>query len=313
MGKILLFYKYVDIIYPVQVMKWQKKLCADLGLTGRIILAHEGVNGTVGGSDEHVELYKKAMEKHPLFGNIDFKESPGDASCFPKMRIVVKNEIVHLGLDTKTVTAHDAGIHLNPQQAHDLLSKKSDKLVILDARNAHESRVGTFAGAITPAINTFRELPDYIDNNIEQFKDKEVFMFCTGGIRCERASAYLKSKGVASTVYQLEGGIHRYAEQFPDGFFRGKNYVFDGRVAVTVNEDVLSTCDLCPAACNEYTNCFNAHCNNHFIACPSCVEQYGNTCGARCHELLTTGQVPQRPPFKKPMPNATSCQLDTTL
>lgn len=311
MGKILLFYKYVDIVYPVQVLKWQKKLCADLGLTGRIILAHEGINGTVGGSDEHTELYKKAMSKHPYFGGIDFKESPGDETYFPKMRIVVKNEIVNLGLDPKEITAHNGGAHLTPQEVHELLSNKPKDLVILDARNAAESRVGTFTDALTPPIDNFRQLPQYIDENLEQFKDKDVFMFCTGGIRCERASAYLKSKGVASNVYQLEGGIHRYAEQFPDGFFRGKNYVFDGRVTVTINNDILSNCDLCALPCNEYTNCFNAHCNNHFIACPSCVEKFGNTCSARCHELLVSKQVPMRPPFKK-QPEIASCNAKTS-
>lgn len=295
MGKILLYYKYIHIEYPERILKWQKKICADLDLTGRIIIAHEGVNGTVGGTAENTELYKKIMHKDPLFADVIFKESPGSADCFPKMRIVVKNEIVHLGVDPKTITADNGGTHLEPAQAHELIAKQSPNLVVFDARNNFESRIGTFTNAITPDIEHFRELPSYIDNNLEQFKDKEVLMFCTGGIRCERASSYLKSKGVASNVYQISGGIHTYVEQFPNGFFRGKNYVFDGRVAVKVNDDIIGTCYICNTACDEYTNCVNALCNLHFVGCPSCITNLHNSCSTHCLELVTQEKVAKRP------------------
>src|SRR5438045_9113606 len=116
-------------------------------------------------------------------------------------------------------------------------------------------------------------------------------MYCTGGIRCERASAYLNEKNIAKKVYQMEGGIHRYVEQYPDGFFRGKNYVFDGRIAVKVNDDVVSHCLLCSEPCDQYTNCLNASCNEHFICCVQCLDSYGNTCGATCEELLSQHKV----------------------
>src|SRR5271167_1276379 len=128
MGKILLFYKYVDIEYPKQVQKWQQKLCADLGLTGRIILAHEGINATVGGNEKNLEIYKKAMAKDPRFTEIDFKESEGGAHCFPRMRIIVKNEIVYLGLDPKKITAKNGGQHLTPEETHNLIAQKPDDL-----------------------------------------------------------------------------------------------------------------------------------------------------------------------------------------
>lgn len=295
MGKILLFYKYVDIEYPKQVQKWQQKLCADLGLTGRIIIAHEGINATVGGSEKNVEIYKKAMEKDPRFRGIDFKESQGGSGCFPRMRIIVKNEIVYLGLDPQKVTAKNGGQHLTPEETHTLIASKPDDLVILDARNDYEWRIGAFTDAIKPDIEHFRQFPQYVDENLEQFKNKQVLMYCTGGIRCERASAYLNEKGVAKKVYQISGGIHRYVEQYPDGFFRGKNYVFDDRVAVRVNNDILSTCTLCSTLCDDYTNCLNAECNEHFIACPACIEKYGNACSATCQELLKTQKVKPRP------------------
>ena len=305
MGKILLFYKYVDLEYQKQVQKWLQKLCADLRLTGRIIVAHEGINATVGGSEKNTEIFKKALEKDQRFTNIDFKESEGGEQCFPRMRIIVKNEIVYLGLDPKTVTAKNGGKHLTPEETHNLIAQKPDDLVILDARNDYEWRIGAFEGAIKPDIEHFRQFPKFVDDNLEQFKDKQVLMYCTGGIRCERASTYLKEKGVAKNVYQILGGIHRYAEQFPDGFFRGKNYVFDDRVAVRVNDDILSTCTLCPTPCDDYTNCLNATCNEHFIACPACIEKYGNTCSAACQELLRTEAVKPRP--QRNVVNA--CQL----
>lgn len=205
MGKILLFYKYVTLDNPTGIMRWQRKLCQELDLKGRIVLACEGINATVGGSHENIERYKTLMSRHHLFGNIDFKEAPGDAECFPRMRIVVKNEIVHLGQDTTAISVKNTGKHLTPVQAHALLSNQPKDLVIFDARNSYESRVGTFTHAVTAPIQHFRELPAYIDQNLEQFKDKEVLMYCTGGIRCERATAYLATKGVAKQIYQIEG------------------------------------------------------------------------------------------------------------
>jgi predicted sulfurtransferase len=294
MGKILLFYKYVHITYPKQILKWQKKLCESLGLKGRIILAHEGINATVGGTEQATDAYKKAMEEHELFQNIDFKESDGGADYFPRLRIVIKDEIVHLGLDTEAYTPENGGIHLTPEQTHELLCQKKEDLIILDARNNYESRIGTFENAITPDIDNFRDFPEYVDAHKEMFKDKEVLMFCTGGIRCERATTYLKSKKIAKEVYQIEGGIHRYAEEFPDGYFKGKNYVFDGRVSVSVTDDILTSCDGCDKVYDEYSNCINASCNKRIIMCPDCITKYINTCGDECAEKVQGGHVPIR-------------------
>ncbi len=303
MGKILLFYKYVDIVYPEQIRKWQERLCKELSLTGRIIIAHEGINATLGGSTESIEKYKQAVSEHILFDKIDFKESVGDSDYFPRLRVVVKEEITRLGLDPKTITAHDGGLHLAPEKVDELLKNAPENFVIFDARNNYESRIGAFHNAITPDIKNFRDLPHYIDEHPELFKDKEVLMYCTGGIRCERASTYLKSKKLAKTVYQLEGGIHRYAEKFPDGFFRGKNYVFDGRIAAKVTDDILTTCDLCPTHFDDYTNCLNAECNKQFIACDQCIKNFGNTCGSVCLELVQNNKVVIRKIPKKVVMN----------
>jgi predicted sulfurtransferase len=298
MGKILLYYKYIQIECPKRTYKWQKNLCTNLNLTGRILIGHEGINGTVGGTDAEIEYYKNAMRKDPLFADVDFKESEGGAHCFPRMRIAIRDEIVSLGIPADKLTPKNGGMHLKPHEVHELIARKPDDLVIFDARNNFEWKVGTFVDAVKPDIGNFRELPQFIDDNLETFKDKQVLMYCTGGVRCERASAYLQEKNVASKIYQVEGGIHTYAQEYPDGYFRGKNYVFDGRVTVKINDDVLSTCELCAASCDTYVNCLNALCNKHFIACEPCVTLKKNCCSDACMQLLEEKKVTARPPFK---------------
>lgn len=291
MHTIILFYKYIPIEYPKQIQKWLAQLCANFGFKGRIFIGHEGINATLGGVREHVERFKHIMSEHPLFGGIDFKESPGSADDFPRMQVKVRNEIVALGIAPETLTVADGGKHLTPAQTHELITQKPEDLIILDARNKAEWKIGAFEGAVKPDIDHFRELPAFIDAHADQFEGKQVLMYCTGGIRCERASAYVKKQTKANEVYQVEGGIHRYVEQFPDGYFRGKNYVFDGRVGVRVNDDILATCELCTAPCDDYANCRNAECNKHFICCDGCLKIYELTCSAQCKELVAAKAV----------------------
>jgi predicted sulfurtransferase len=308
MGTIIIFYKYVHIEYPKQVLKWQKKICQELGLKGRTFLAHEGINATLGGTTDNIERYKKIMDEHTLFAGIDYKESSGNADCFPRLYVVVRNEIVHLGIAPDKLTVQHSGVRLKPEQVHKLIESKPDNLVILDMRNNYEWRIGKFEGAITPPIENFRELPGYIDTHLDDFKDKQVLAYCTSGIRCERATAYLNQKQVAQKVYHIEGGIQRYVEQYPDGYFRGKNYVFDDRIAVKINDDILSTCDLCPAACNDYANCLNAECNAHYIACGNCLNTYANCCSQRCTDLIASQQVKRRP--DRPKVDPALCMIE---
>jgi len=297
-GKILLFYKYIVIDNPVEILKWQRELCERLGLKGRVILAKQGINATLGGAHDACEEYKKIMSEHALFGNIDFKESPGDHNYFPRLRIVIKDELINF---KQSVDFSKTGTHLTPAEAHELIKNNKD-LVILDGRNYYEARVGKFANAITPNIDTFREFPAYVQENAELFKDKEVLMYCTGGIRCEPASAYFAEQTQAKKVYQILGGIHRYVEQFPDGFFRGKNYVFDDRVTVRINDDVLATCEKCDIPYDDFTNCYNTQCNKQIIVCPACMVTYHNTCSAKCLDMIQANPKFIRPkPPRKPL------------
>jgi predicted sulfurtransferase len=299
MHSIILFYKYVTIQYPKQILKWQKKICQELNLKGRIILAEEGINGTLGGTTQNLERYKQLMNEHELFGSIDYKESHNVGDHFPRLRIVVKDEIVYLGLDTKVVTAKDAGTYLEPAQAHELIAQKPDNLVIIDCRNRTESAIGRIENAIMPDTHYFREFPEYVDKNLENLKDKQVLMYCTGGVRCERASAYIKSKGVAQEVFHIKGGVHKYVEEFPNGFFKGKNYVFDGRTAVKISDDILANCFVCQKPCDDYNNCMRAQCNRHFIGCIECMKQLDTTCSSECQQIITLDPTKKRPTLIK--------------
>lgn len=300
MSTIVLFYKYVEIRYPGQIQKWQRQLCERLGLKGRVIIAHEGINATLGGSKEHIAEYVAELNQHPLFGGIDFKYGPGSADDFPRLRIVVRPEIVNTGMPSH-ITAKDGGIHLTPQQAHDMISRK--EVMLFDTRNLYEAQVGTFTNAIVPPITNFRELPTYIDENAAQFEGKKVLMFCTGGVRCERATAYLKSKQVADEVYQIAGGIARYIEQFPDGHFRGKNYVFDGRITVKANDDVIGTCHLCKSPADDCRNCAHAACNLRYVACDACFAKQ-KTCSSACQAIVAAGA-----PVRAKVVQGSSCSI----
>lgn len=307
MSKIILFYKYVNLSNPEEIKNWQKELCTKLKLKGRIIIAHEGINATLGGQDQEIQEYITAMNNHPLFAGIDFKESPGGADCFPKLKVKVKNEIVRLGLNPQKITTEGQGKHLTPDEVHELLSKNPQDLILIDTRNQLEWEIGRFKNAILPDTKYFREFPEYIDKNVDMLKDKQVLMYCTGGVRCERASTYVKNKGVAKEVYQIEGGIHRYIEKYPDGFFRGKNYVFDNRIATKANDDILGSCRLCKASIDDYTNCVNAECNLHYITCPECKIEYNNCCSRECQKLVKENKVRIRPSYEQELNRANQC------
>lgn len=291
MGKILLFYKYINIAQPNEMIAWQRRLCKALEIKGRIFIAQEGINGTLGGKEQAIEEYKRIMLEHPLFSDLEFKESLGDNEHFPRLTIKFKKEIVNLGLEPNRIDLKQAGKHLTASQVHELINNKPQNLIILDARNNYESAIGKFDDAITPEISYFREFPEYIDKNLESFKDKEVLMYCTGGIRCEKASAYLKAKNIAKEVYQIKGGIHKYLDEYPDGHFRGKNYVFDGRISIKANDDILGSCICCKKPYDEYTNCINAECNKQMIICDRCIVTYHNTCSVNCLSLVKAKKV----------------------
>lgn len=299
MEKVLLFYKYIDLEDPKEVVLWQKEICKRIGLKGRILIGKEGINGTASGTEEQTAEYIKLMNESEYFSGIDFKYSYASGPAFPKLRVLLRDEIVNISLPTEEADPKKTPRHLSPEEVNQLIESRPDNLIILDTRNDYEWEVGAFKGAVKPPIKNFREFPEYVDEHLEEYKDKQVLMYCTGGIRCERAAAYMEAKGVAKKVYQIEGGIHHYIEKFPEGHFRGKNYVFDARIVTKVNDDVLGKCLICNGSNDDYTNCMNAPCNKHFICCPACLEKFDGCCSKECLEVINSNPEQKRPEFLK--------------
>lgn len=295
-GKVLLYYHYCQVDDPYVICAWQKALCERLHLTGKVRIATEGINGTVGGTKVATDIYIDAMCSHPLFkmNKEDFKTSDGGAECFTELRVRVYKEIVPMGVDPDAISYQLAGIHLEPEEFHkevEALMAKGDlcsDTVLLDCRNFYESKIGQFTQCLAPNIRKFSYFPDYVDQNLELFRDKKVLMYCTGGIRCERGSAYLRSKDVCKEVYQLKGGIHKYLERFPEGFYRGKLFVFDERYTISSNDDIISDCRYCGCPWDQYKLCSTQFCCQLVLSCRRC-RQDGHT--ACCPTCQTKGQT----------------------
>ncbi|XP_038164252.1 thiosulfate sulfurtransferase/rhodanese-like domain-containing protein 2 [Cyprinodon tularosa] len=289
-GKVLLYYHYCQVDDPHAVCAWQKTLCEQLHLTGKIRVAAEGINGTVGGTNVATDIYIRAMLSHPVFkmDPEDFKTSDGGAECFTDLKVGVYKEIVPMGVDPDVVSYKLAGVHLEPEEFHKevealLAERDSTKdTILLDCRNFYESKIGQFTQCLAPNIRKFSYFPDYVDQNLDLFRDKKVLMYCTGGIRCERGSAYLRSKDVCKEVYQLKGGIHKYLECFPDGFYRGKLFVFDERYTISSNDDVISDCRYCGLPWDQYELCSTQFCYQLVLSCPSCRKEGCTACCPSC-------------------------------
>lgn len=301
MYHVLLYYKITKVPYPESEIKKHKEVCKALQLTGRILIGKDGINGTVGGSKASVDMYRTYMNDHKVFKDIDFKESTSEMPPFPRMSVKVRDEII-------TTEARDdfdlcrRGNHVSRDTFHEWLRDGED-MVILDMRNDYEWEIGRFVNSVRPPMKYFRDLKDSMDF-YEQFKGKKIVMFCTGGIRCEPASAYFIEKGFdPKQIFQLEGGIVKYAEKYGnDGFYEGKCFVFDERIAVPVNTSetakVLGNCIHCNANDDTYRNCAHKFCNKLFLACGACNEKFANTCSVECQNIISdAGQM--RPPRMK--------------
>lgn len=279
----LLYYCYSRIADAEQFASSHLLFCNSLNLVGRIIVADEGLNGTVSGTAESCKIYMDTLHADPRFSKIDFKIDDVDEPSFIKMHCRYKAEIVHSGLrdpgiiDPETKT----GIHLEPK---DFVKIKDDEdVVIVDVRSNYEHSIGRFKNAITFDIENFRDFPEKI-NELAKYKNKKIVTYCTGGIKCEKASALLLHEGFEN-VYQLHGGIIKYGKEAGGEDFEGKCYVFDNRVAVDVNSVnplVISTCRNCGAHTTKMINCANPECNEHFTQCDACGEKLDGACSDSC-------------------------------
>ncbi len=285
---ILLFYKYVQIENPAEVRGWQMELCQKLGLKGRLIVAHEGINVTLEGTTENVQKYIEELEKDSRFLNIHFKKSKGTGDAFPKLSVKVRKEIVSLHLENDIDPNQITGKHLMPEELKQWY-ESGKEFYVIDMRNDYEFKVGCFKDSVLMPIQNFRDIPSAL-SYIEHLKDKTVLPVCTGGVRCEKASGLLVREGFKD-VYQLYGGIVNYMEKFPAQEFKGTLYVFDKRITMDFDpedrHEVIGRCDKCGSDTEMFANCRNKQCNKHILCCDDCRMDDGTVfCSQQCEELV---------------------------
>lgn len=281
----LLYYCYSTIENAEQFAGDHLKFCKSLNLVGRIIVADEGLNGTVSGTVESCKAYMDAIHADTRFAKTEFKIDDVEEPSFIKMHCRYKSEIVYSGLRDPNIIdpTKKTGVHLEPKDFMEM--KDRDDVVILDVRSNYEHSLGKFKNAVTLDIENFRDFPAKI-NELAQYKDKKILTYCTGGIKCEKASALLLHEGFQE-VYQLHGGIIKYGKEAEGKDFEGQCYVFDNRVAVevnTVNPKVISTCYNCGEVTAKMINCANPECNEHFTQCDDCGTKLDGCCCEACKE-----------------------------
>lgn len=280
----LLFYKYTSISEPEIFTVQHLKFCKSLGLKGRILVAKEGINGTVSGTRENCEKYMEEFKFNPVFNGVEFKIDEVAEVSFNKMHVRAKKEVVAFGDKGNTINPNQVtGKYLEPEEF--LKMKDESDVVILDARNKVEYDLGRFKNAISLDLESFREFPQKIEE-IKKFQDKKILAYCTGGIRCEKATAFLLQSGFKN-VFQLHGGIIRYGKETGGKDFEGKCYVFDKRLSVdvnSVNPSLISKCHICGMVTARIVNCSNPECNLHFCLCENCGWEYDGACSKECRD-----------------------------
>ena len=276
--KVILYYKFVPVSDPNITMRWQKELCARLGLKGRIIISEHGINGTLGGGIENLREYKREMNRSVLFKGIMYKWSDGNGEEFPKLSVKVRDELVafkasdELEIDENGVK--NGGVHLKPEALHKLIEERGDEVIFFDGRNAYEAQVGKFKDAVIPSVKT---TPDFLkeleDPKYDSIKDRPIVTYCTGGIRCEILSVLMKNRGFKE-VYQIDGGIVKYGEKYgDDGLWEGTLYIFDGRMSHKFSSKAkdIGKCIHCGDKTSRFINCADKSCNKLKLVCEDCT------------------------------------------
>jgi len=283
----LSFYQYYNLEDPKQFrnelfLRWSK-----LDVFGRIYVAKEGINGQISVPESKFEGFKADMYSIPWLNGVRLNIAvDDDGKSFYKLKIKVRDKIVADGLDDESFDVTKRGSHLSAEEVNALMDDPDT--VVVDMRNHYESEVGYFEGAIRPDVETFREALPLVEDMLEDQKDKPIIMYCTGGIRCEKASAYYLHRGFQK-VHMIDGGIIEYARQcdqqgLPKKFI-GKNFVFDERMGERITNDVISRCHQCGAPCDTHVNCANDACHILFIQCPACAEKYDACCSKACNDF----------------------------
>jgi UPF0176 protein len=282
------FYKYHHISDPQQFRDQLYMGLESMGVLGRIYVAHEGINAQISVPTSQFEAFKSYLYSIGWLNGVRLNVAvQDDGKSFFKLKILTRKKIVADGLDDATFDVTDCGTHVNAFEFNRLASDPNT--VIVDMRNHYESEVGHFKNAICPDVDTFREELNVVEELMREQKDKNLLMYCTGGIRCEKASAWMKHQGFKN-VFQLEGGIIKYTQdvkaQGLENKFIGKNFVFDERLGERITNDIISVCHQCGQPCDDHTNCKNDGCHLLFIQCKACAEKYNGCCSDECKEIL---------------------------
>ncbi|WP_224484278.1 oxygen-dependent tRNA uridine(34) hydroxylase TrhO [Robertkochia aurantiaca] len=284
------FYKYAHIKNPEIFRNHLFVTWDELEVLGRIYVAHEGINAQLSVPSENFEKFKTHLDSISFLENVRLNIAiEQDNFSFLKLKVKVRDKIVADGLEDDTFDVTNKGVHLDAEHFNRLI--EDPNTVLVDMRNHYESEIGHFKNAVTPDVDTFRDSLPIIEEDLKEHKeDKNLVMYCTGGIRCEKASAYYKHRGFKN-VYQLEGGIINYFRQVQEknleNKFIGKNFVFDQRRAERISEDVIANCHQCGKPCDTHVNCANEACHLLFIQCEECAEKMDQCCSEECQHIAS--------------------------
>jgi UPF0176 protein len=283
----LSFYQYYHLGNPSLFRDHFYILLSEVGVLGRIYVSYEGVNAQISVPQARIDDFITALDTITFLQGIRLNYAIEDDDCsFIKLIIKVRNKIVADGLDDHTFDVTNKGIHLKAEEFNKLADEPGT--IIVDMRNHYESEVGYFKNALLPDVETFREALPIVEKMLEDKKDQHIIMYCTGGIRCEKASAYYKHKGFKN-VYQVEGGIIEYTRRAQalgiENKFLGKNFVFDERLGEKISDEIISKCHQCGKPSDTHVNCANDACHILFIQCAECGQKYQNTCSVKCQDF----------------------------
>lgn len=290
------FYRYVILDDPETTRDTLFLAWSALGCFGRIYVAREGINAQMSVPEHNYDAFLADLNSRPWIAHVPIKQAvEDDGKSFYKLNIKVRPKIVADGLDDDAFDVTNVGRHLTAEEFNAAMDDPNT--VVVDMRNHYESEIGHFKGAITPDVDTFREELPLVADLLKDQKDKKLLLYCTGGIRCEKASAYFKHQGFED-VNQLYGGIIEYARQVKakglESKFVGKNFVFDERLGERISDEVISHCHQCGALADTHTNCANSECHLLFIQCASCAAQFQGCCSTECQEVLNLPEEVQR-------------------
>ncbi len=283
----LSFYKYARIANPAFFRDHLYGLFQELGVLGRVYVAKEGINAQVSVPTHRLKAFRDTLGTITFLKGVRLNRAVEDGGkSFFVLTVKVRPKIVADGIEDPNFDPSNTGTYLDAEAFNALTD--DPETIVVDMRNHYESEVGHFVGAIRPLVDTFREELPCVADLLSDKKDRNIVLYCTGGIRCEKASAYLKYRGFKN-VFQLEGGIIEYARQvreknLPNKFI-GKNFVFDERLGERISPHVIAQCHQCGAPCDKHTNCANDFCHLLFIQCDACRQKYNACCSTTCREF----------------------------